>query len=138
MEQMMRSFKEYLDEAIEEELIAIIQEDPDEEIVGEALTNAQRVKAKAVFRKNKSKIKRGKERAKRRIASTEKLKGRANKHARKEVEAKLLGGKKKADLSFGARSSLEKKVDKKKGLIARLAKKKLPSVRKADRAKKRT
>jgi hypothetical protein len=111
------------------------EEEFDGEDVNEALTMQQRQKRKASFRKNKSKIKRGIEKAKKKIASPEKLKGKARKAAQKEVESKILGGKKKADLSFSARSALEKKVKGKKGLINTLAKKKLKDVKKADRAR---
>lgn len=131
----MKSFDEYYKEIHDEELLKIAIEESGEEIANEALTNAQRIKAKATFRKNKSKIKRGREKAKRKLATPDKLLKRAQKAARKEVEKKLLKGKSKSDLSFSARQGLEKKVDKKKGVIKRVAKKLLPSVRKKDRSK---
>lgn len=106
------------------------------EYLEEAMTLQQRMKAKQTFRKNKSKIAMGKKRAEKRIASPEKLKLRARKAARKAVEKKLLKNKTKDELSFSARQELEKKVDKKKALIARLAKKLLPAIKKAEREKK--
>ena len=42
-------------------------------------------------------------------------------------------GKDKADMSFTQRASLEKKLNKKKGAIAKLAKKLKPKVKKADK-----
>lgn len=101
----------------------------------EAMTMQQRQKAKQTFRKNKMKIQRGREKAKRRLATNDKLKSRARKKARDLIVQKLLKNKDKGELSFGARQSLEKQVDKKRGAIDRIAKKILPQVRKADRAK---
>ena len=48
---------------------------------------------------------------------------------------KILKDKSKGDLSFAARKDLEKKMEKKKGAIKKIAKKILPQVKKADRAK---
>lgn len=105
------------------------------EKTNEAMTMQQRQKAKQTFRKNKMKIQRGREKAKKRLADTDKLKARARKQARNLLVKKLIKDKDKGDLSFGARQSLEKQIDKKKGAIDRIAKKLLPQVRKADRAK---
>lgn len=101
----------------------------------EAMTMQQRMKAKQTFRKNKMKIQRGREKAKRKLASADKLKSRARKKARDILTKKLLKNKDKGQLSFGARQSLEKQIDKKRGAIDRIAKKLLPQVRKADRSK---
>lgn len=101
----------------------------------EAMTMQQRQKAKQTFRKNKMKILRGREKAKRKLASAEKLNQRAHKKARELLTKKILKDKDKGELSFGARQSLEKQIDKKRGAIERIAKKLLPQVRKADRAK---
>ena len=101
-----------------------------------ALTTAQRRQRKLVFRRNKAKIKLGRERAKRRTATQETLKKRARKQARKNVEKKILKGRSKDDLAFAARQELEKRVDKKKAIIDRMAKKLLPKLRKKDREDK--
>ena len=103
--------------------------------VDEAMTQAQRLKAKATFKKNKGKIALGRKKAAKKLASPEKLKTKANKKARDLITKKMLKGKSKADLSFAARGALEKKLDKKKGAIAKIAKKILPSVKQADKAK---
>jgi len=113
----MKSFKEHSDE------------------VDEAFTQARRMKAKATFRKNKAKIALGRKKAAKKLASPEKLKAKADKKAREIVVKKLLKDKDKSELSFAARQDLEKRVDKKKGLISKLSKKILPAVKKADRAK---
>ena len=103
----------------------------------EAWTMARRMKAKNAMRKNKAKVKRGREIAKRRVASTDKLKARAQKKARAIVADKLSSGKDKSELSYAAREALEKRLDKKKGAIARIAKKIFPQVRKDELARKR-
>jgi hypothetical protein len=77
----------------------------------------------------------GRKKAARKLASPEKLKGKANKAARNLIIKRLLKNKDKADLSFSGRQGLEKKVDKRKVAIARIAKKLLPAIKKADRAK---
>ena len=98
----------------------------------EALTTAQRVKRRMVFRRSKAKIKKARERAKKRIAPKEKLEKRAMKQARKKIEMKILGGKTKDDLPFAARTAIEKKVDQRSAAIKRIAKRMFPGVRKAE------
>ena len=101
----------------------------------EAMTMSQRMKMKAAFKKNKGKIALGKKKAAKKLASPEKLKARAKKQARDIIIKKILKGKSKGDLGFAARTDLEKKVDKKKGAINKIAKKILPAVKKADKLK---
>ena len=103
----------------------------------EAMSMATRMKMKAAMRKNKTKIALGRKKAAKRLASPEQLKKRAEKQARNLIIKKILKDKSKGDLSFAARSDLEKKVAKKKGKIMKLAKKLLPQVKKADKAKLR-
>ena len=112
----MKSFKEFND-------------------ANEALTISQRQKRKASFRKNKAKIMIARKKAAKKMASPEKLKGRAEKQARNLIIKKILKNKSKDDLSFSARGELEKKVAKKTAAIKKIAKKLLPMVKKADRAK---
>ena len=112
----MKSFKEFND-------------------ANEALTISQRQKRKASFRKNKAKIMIARKKAAKKMASPEKLKGRAEKQARNLIIKKILKNKSKDDLSFSARGELEKKVAKKTAAIKKIAKKLLPLVKKADRAK---
>jgi len=112
----MKSFKEFND-------------------ANEALTISQRQKRKASFRKNKAKIMIARKKAAKKMASPEKLKSRAEKQARNLIIKKILKNKSKNDLSFAARGELEKKVAKKSAAIKKIAKKLLPMVKKADRAK---
>lgn len=101
----------------------------------EVLDIQTRMKMKASMRKNKAKIALGRRKAARRMADTGKLKKRAQRQARKAVLDKILKGKDKGELSYGARASIEKRVNKRAAMIQRLAKKLLPQVRKADRTK---
>lgn len=124
----MLSLKEYIkfSEMSEEELN-----------LDEALNFAARQSLKRAIRKNKGKIKIGRERAARKIASPEKLKMRAQKQARKSIEKKILKDKSKEELSFQQRGELEKRIDKRKAVINQLAKKLLPKIKKAEIEKKR-
>ena len=103
----------------------------------EAFTMQQRIKAKATFKKNKSKIELGRKKAAKKLASPEKLKARAEKQARNMIAKKILKDKDKDDLGFAGRQGLEKQLDKKKGAIHKLATKLLPSIKVADREKLR-
>lgn len=98
----------------------------------EALTTTQRAKRRMVFRKSKAKILRARKIAQKRMAPRSKLEQRAQRQARREIESRILGGQTKADLAFGTRSALEKKVDKKSSLIKTLAKRMLPKVKQAE------
>ena len=73
--------------------------------------------------------------AAKKMASPEKLKARATVAARNLIIKKILKNKTKAQLSFAARTELEKKVKKKAAAIKKIAKKLLPQVKKADKAK---
>jgi hypothetical protein len=101
----------------------------------EVLDIQTRMKMKASMRKNKAKIALGKRRAARKVADVERLKKRARRQARNAILNKILKGKDKSELSYGARASIEKRVNKRAAMIQRMAKKLLPQVRKADRAK---
>ena len=129
----MLKFKDYVaeDAALEKELEALI----DEELENEAVSIQTRMKMKANLRRNKAKIAVGKRKAARKVADADVLKKRANRQARAAVLAKILKDKDKEELSYGARAAAEKRLETKKGLIARLARKLLPKVRKADREK---
>jgi hypothetical protein len=101
----------------------------------EVLDIQTRMKMKASMRKNKAKIALGRRRAARKVADVERLKKRARRQARNAILNKILKGKDKGELSYGARASIEKRVNKRAAMIQRMAKKLLPQVRKADRAK---
>lgn len=110
-----------------------MQEDKINEDLDEARTNAQRMKMKQAFKKTAAKRKIGMKKSRKKLKDPEKLKKTANKKARDLVAKKIMKGKDKADMSFAQRKALEKKLDKKKGAIAKLAKKLKPKVKKDDK-----
>ena len=65
------------------------------------------------------------------------MKKRARKAARDTLLKKLTKDVPKADLSMARRQEIEKKLDKKKNVIDRLARKLVPQVRKKEIARKR-
>ena len=91
--------------------------------IEEALNVSQRLKRRMVFKRNKAKIARGRKLAKLRMASPARLKGRANKEARSVLFKRLSGGKSKSSIAIGSREAIEKKLESKKGAIARLSQK---------------
>jgi len=107
--------------------------------VDEALSVAQRLQRKRAFQRLQPKIKLGRERAKRKIASKEKLQKRAMKAARNAILKKLTKDIPKSELSFARRQELEKRLEKPaiKKRIAQIARKLYPKVRQAELAKKR-
>lgn len=107
------------------------------ETPNEALTLQQRMKLARSLKKNKAKIAMGRKRAARKIASMDVLKKRAMKQARNTIAKKLTKGVDKSELSMARKSSIEKRLDKIKPKIAKLAKKLLPKVRKQELARKR-
>ena len=102
----------------------------------EALSHAQRIKAKIRFKKIKNKIKLGRERAMRKTPNMDVVKKRAARKARLMLLKKLTKGQGKDELSFARRSDLEKRLDKMKPRIQAIAKKLIPAVRKQDRDRK--
>lgn len=102
--------------------------------IDEALNMQQRRQRALIMRRLKSRIKLGRERAKRRIASPEKLERRAKRQARMLIFKRLTKDIPKSDLTYQRRQEIEKRLDKPavKKRIERLAKKMLPKVRKAE------
>lgn len=103
--------------------------------IDEVLSPAQRMRKKAQLRRQKAKIAMGQRRAKKRIATGSTIKKRAMRRARMAVLKKILRGRSKSDLSYGARGSYEKILNKRKAMIQRLARKLLVKVRQDDRSK---
>ena len=112
----------------------------EEMTLDEVLSIQQRLKRKAMMKRIKGKIKLGRRRAKYKIANPEKLKKRSAKKAREIIRQRVAGslGKDYKKLPLAGRMQVDKKVEKKKDLIARLAKRMMPKVKKAemDRVKK--
>ena len=100
----------------------------------EVLNLQQRLKKKAMMRRLKGKIKLGRRRAKYKIADKKKLEKRSAKKARELIRARVAGslGKKYKDLPLAGRMQVDKKIEKKKDLIKRLAKRMMPKIKKAE------
>ena len=107
--------------------------------VDEALTVQQRLARKRLFKRIQPKIKIGRERAKRRIASKEKLQSRSMKKAREVLRKKITKDIPKSELSYARRQEIEKRLDTPamKRRIKAMARKMFPKERQAELAKKR-
>ena len=110
-----------------------------EEPQSEALNMQQRRARARLMKRIKSKIKLGRDRARRKMATPDKLKKRAQKQARMKVFLKISKGVKKDDMSFARRQEMEKRLDKPqvKKRIDMLAKKMLKDVRKKEVERKK-
>ena len=115
----MKSFNEWENE-----------EDPQQ--IDEALSISARRKRAMALRRAAPKIKRGRERAKRKMASREVLLKRATKQARMVLFKKLSKGKRPPDVSFAQRKAIEDKLRAKSAVIARISKKLFPKIKKAE------
>ena len=104
---------------------------------GEALDMTQRLARKRSFKKNKAKIALGRKRAMKRVASLDVLKKRAQKQARTQVMKKLTKDVPKDELSLARRQEIEKRLDKLKPRIDKIAKKLIPVVRKKELERKK-
>ena len=112
-----------------------------EGLLSEAVLNlAQRRKRGLIMRKYKGKIAAARNRAKRRMASTDKLAARARKAAIRSVRSKVAGSKGAdyANLSPSEKMMIDKRVAKRQKAIERIARKLMPSVRKAEIARLRS
>jgi len=107
--------------------------------VDEALTLQQRMKRSRMMKKMKSRIKIGRDRARRRMADKKKLQKRAMRQARDKIVRKITKDIPKSELSFARKQEIEKRMEKPafKSRIQRLAKRMFPSIRKAEVQRKK-
>jgi hypothetical protein len=105
----------------------------------EALTLQQRLARKRLMRRFKGKIKIGRDRAKRRMASKEKLEKRALKQAKTTILKKLTKGIPKSELTYARRQEIEKRLEKPqvKNRIKLLSKRLYKDVRKKEVERKK-
>ena len=111
-----------------------------DDVLDEIMSKAARMKRSRMMKMKGKMIARKRMISMKRKASPEKLKKRAMKKARDIVAKKILKDRSKSDLSISGKENLEKKLNKKKGIIAKIAKKILPKIRSAENerlAKKR-
>ena len=103
------------------------------EVIKEApLTPMQRRKKAIIMKRLAPKIARKRKIAMRKKAGIEKIQGRANKAAREYMRQLFLKGKKYSDLPLQARVNIDKKVEKKKTLMVKLAKRMIPVMRRKE------
>ena len=104
----------------------------------EALSKIARKKMSRIMKVKSKAIARKREIAMKKKAPLPKLKKRALKKARDILTKKILKNRDKNDLPLAGKEALEKKLDKKKAVIKKIAKKILPKIKKAeaDRFKK--
>ena len=103
----------------------------------EALNVAQRLQRGRSMKKAKARIAMGRKRAARKMAPKDKLVKRARRAARTAILKKLTRDVPKGELNFARRQEVEKRLDKMKSRIDRLAVKMFPAVRKAEVARKK-
>lgn len=105
-----------------------------DDTLDEALTVPQRIKRGQMARKNKSKLKRARKLAARRLANNEKLQKRSRKAARQLLRKRVAGkqGANYANLSASQKMAVDKMLDKKGAAIGKLAKRLMPRVKKAE------
>ena len=107
----------------------------EEETTDEALSMAARRKRSRDMRKNKNKLRIARNRMKNRVANPERIKKRAKKQAIDKIYKKLTKGMSRKDLTPAKKAELEKRITKMKPRVNRIAKKLLPSVRRAAHGK---
>ena len=92
----------------------------------------QRRKKAIIMKRLAPKIARKRKIAMRKKAGVEKIEQRANKAAREYMRQLFLKGKKYSDLPLQARVNIDKKVEKKKTLMQKLAKRMIPLMRRKE------
>ena len=108
----------------------------EEETTDEALSMAARRKRSRDMRKNKNKLRIARARMKKRVANPERIRKRAKKQAIDKIYKKLTKGMSRKDLTPAKKAELEKRISKMKPRVNRIAKKLLPSVRRAAHGQK--
>lgn len=102
------------------------------EYLNEVLSFAQRRKKARDLKKNKARVRHGARRQERKMADNDRLQNRSKRQARLFLFKKLTKGKSKSEVPLARRISIEKRLEKMKGRIDRIAKKSLPKVRKQE------
>ncbi|MFA7407844.1 MAG: hypothetical protein WCY93_08540 [Anaerolineaceae bacterium] len=110
------------------------QPEPDDEMISEApLSIQQRLKRGRTMRRFRTKIAAARRRLKRRKASPEKLKARAQRKALKIIKDRLSRNKPYREMSPSEKVALDKRVQRMpKTMIQRIARRELPKVRQAE------
>ena len=110
--------------------------DSEETTLDEVLDRQQRRQRAIVMKKHAKKIARARARSMKKKASKEKLVGRAEKKVKQALKDKFAKGKNYNDLSVSQKQAIEKKIKKiSAAKIKNMVKKKLPDVKKAEKAR---
>ena len=102
----------------------------------EALDFSQRRARARAMKKNKNKIAMGRRRAAKKPADSARLIKRAQRQARMMLFKKLAKDTPKSDVPASRKQGIEKRLDKMKPKIAKIARKLLPQVRKAEKSRR--
>ena len=111
----------------------------DEVDVDEALNMQQRMKKSRLMKRLKTRIKIGRDRARRKMANKKTLEKRSNRQARAQIAKKLTRGIPKGELTFARKKEIEKRLEKPalQQRIKRLAKRMFKDVRKKEVQRKK-
>lgn len=112
--------------------------DENVEDVEEALDRQQRRAKSIAMRRNRNKLSRGRAKSAKRAPTMDRLKTRARKKAIDAVRKKLAPTKKYSELGSEQKAQIDAKVGKKKALVDKMAKRLLPSIRRAAMDKKKS
>ena len=102
----------------------------------EALDFSQRRARARAMKKNKNKIAMGRRRAAKKPANTQRLLKRAQRQARMQLFKKLSKDTPKSDVPAARRQGIEKRLDKMKPRIQKIAKKLMPQIRKTEKQRR--
>jgi len=102
----------------------------------EALDFSQRRARARSMKKNKNKIAMGRRRAAKKPANTERLTKRAQRQARMLLFKKLSKDTSKGDVPVARRQGIEKRLDKMKPRIQKIAKKLMPQIRNQEKQRR--
>ena len=107
--------------------------------VDEALNLQQRMKRSRLMKRLKTRIKIGRDRARRKMANKKTLEKRANRQARAQIAKKLTRGIPKGELTFARKKEIEKRLEKPalQQRIKRIAKRIFKDVRKKEVQRKK-
>ena len=109
------------------------------EQLDEVLSRQQRRRRSIIMKRMKHKITRGREKAKRRVASMDVLKTRARKAAIMNLKKRFAKNRRYAELSAGEKMAIEKRISKfSKQRLDQMTRKLLPSIKKAERDRRRS
>ena len=102
-------------------------------LMDEVLTPKQRIQRKILMKKLGPKMAKKRAIAMKKKAPTEVIQKRAMKKAREILTKKILNNKSRNELGMGELEQLDKKLDKKKAAIKKIAKKMLPALKQAEK-----